>query len=140
MSLNEPAISYRRVGRSSDRNFGVVIAAFFALIAITPLLHGGSVRFWAIGLSAAFLTCALLVPRLLSPLNVAWHRLGLAMHAVVNPIVMGLIFYGAVVPTGFVLRLRGKDLLRLKWDANTKSYWIPRSPPGPAPGSMSKQF
>ena len=140
MSLNEPAISYRRVGRSSDRNFGFVIAAFFALVAVAPLLHGGSLRLWAIGLSLIFLVCALLTPRLLSPLNQAWHRLGLAMHAVVNPIIMGLIFYGAVVPMGLVLRLRGKDLLRLKWDAKTTSYWIPRTPPGPAPGSMSKQF
>jgi hypothetical protein len=39
-----------------------------------------------------------------------------------------------------VLRALGKDLLRLKRDPKADSYWIAREPPGPAPGSMSKQF
>ncbi len=64
----------------------------------------------------------------------------MAMHAIINPIVMGLVFYGAIVPMGIILRLRGKDLLRLKWAADAKSYWIERLPPGPGPASMSKQF
>jgi len=39
-----------------------------------------------------------------------------------------------------LLRVLGKDLLRLKRDPKAGSYWIEREPPGPAPGSMSKQF
>jgi predicted membrane protein len=140
MSTNELPVSYRRTGKSSDRSFGFIIAIFFAVVAILPLLRGGQLRLWAIALSIALLLCAVVLPRALSPFNRAWHRLGMAMHAVINPVVMGLIFYCAIVPMGIILRLRGKDLLRLKWTADAKSYWIERVPPGPAPASMSKQF
>jgi len=133
-------MSYRRTARGSERVFGLVMAAFLLLTAITPILRGGELRLWALGLGAAFFLCALAAPRLLSPLNRVWHRLGMALHAVVNPIIMGLIFYGTVVPMGIMLRLLGKDPLRLKWEPDAKSYWIRREPPGPEPGSMSKQF
>jgi len=53
--------------------------------------------------------------------------------------VMSLLFYGTILPTGLVMRMRGRDLLRLKRDPHAKSYWIAR-PPGPAPESMRDQF
>jgi Saxitoxin biosynthesis operon protein SxtJ len=140
MSVNEPIVSHRPTVMGSERGFGLVMAAFFLLVAVIPILHGGKLHLWALGFSAAFFLCAFAAPRLLSPLNRIWHRLGMALHAVINPIIMGLIFYGAIVPTGTVLRLLGKDLLRLTWKPDVKSYWIPREPPGPEPGSMSKQF
>jgi Saxitoxin biosynthesis operon protein SxtJ len=140
MSVNEPVVSHRPTKIGSERNFGLVMAAVFAVVGVAPALHGGGPRLWALGLAVAFLLCAVAVPRLLGPLNRLWHRLGLAMHAVVNPIIMALIFYGAFVPTAIGLRMRGKDLLRLQWDPEAKSYWIVREPAGPAPSSMSKQF
>jgi len=140
MSINESAVSYRRTAKSSNRSFGFIIAIFFAVVAVSPLLHGGHLRVWAIALGVLLVLCAILRPNLLAPFNRVWQRIGLAMHAVVNPIVMGLVFYGAIVPVGIILKLRGKDLLRLKWAPDHKSYWLERAPPGPASASMSKQF
>jgi hypothetical protein len=51
-----------------------------------------------------------------------------------------LLFFGAVLPTGLVMRALGKDLLRLRLKPETDSYWIVRQPPGPAPESMVDQF
>jgi hypothetical protein len=90
--------------------------------------------------SASFFACAFFVPNLLKPLNLLWFNLGLALHHIINPIVMAVMFYGAILPMALLLRLLGKDLLRLKWEPESTSYWIPREPPAPAPGSMSKQF
>jgi hypothetical protein len=53
---------------------------------------------------------------------------------------MGALFFGAVVPVGWYLRNRGKDLLSLKRDPDAETYWIARDPPGPARGSLTKQF
>ena len=61
-------------------------------------------------------------------------------HAVVNPIIMGLIFFVAVTPTALIMRARGKDLLRLKREPQADSYWIVRQPPGPAPETLKDQF
>ena len=70
----------------------------------------------------------------LRPLNRLWLKFGLLLHKVVNPIVMALVFFGTVLPTGLIMRVLGKDLLRLKRQPDANSYWIERRPPGPAPG------
>src|SRR5262247_3858266 len=127
---------------SSDRSFGFVMAAFFALVALFPLLHGplSSIRWWALALAAAFLALALLWPAPLRPLNRAWLKLGLLLSKIVSPIVMMVLFYATVTPIGVLMRWAGKDPLRLRRDAAATSYWIPREPPGPAPNSMKQQF
>ena len=126
---------YRRrsaVKRSSNRAFGLVFAAVFALIALWPLLQGDGPRWWALAAGAGFAGLAAMAPRSLAPANRLWHALGMLLGRLVNPLVMGLIFYLAVTPTGLILRLLGKDPLRLKWDPDAASYWIERKPPGPA--------
>jgi Saxitoxin biosynthesis operon protein SxtJ len=125
---------------SSNRTFGIVFAVFFALIAVLPMLRGHAVRRWALPVSALFLWAALAAPKLLSPLNRAWTGLGSLLHAVVNPLVLGILFYLVFTPFGWVLRRMGKDFLRLRPAPGAPSYWIPRQPPGPRPESMSRQF
>jgi hypothetical protein len=140
MSVNEPAVSHRRTIVGSNRTFGFVFAIVFGIIALLPLLSGRTPRLWACAIAGIFLGIALFAPRFLSPLNRAWFQVGLALHRVVNPVVMAVIYYGTVVPIGLILRARGKDPLRLKPDPDTTSYWIVRDPPGPPRGSMTKQF
>jgi hypothetical protein len=83
---------------------------------------------------------ALARPKTLAPLNRVWTGVGLLLHRVVNPLAMAFVFYGTVAPIGLVLRLLGKDPLRLRFDADVKTYWIERRPPGPAPETMTNQF
>jgi predicted membrane metal-binding protein len=125
---------------SSERSFGLVFAAVFAVVALWPLLKGGEARGWAGLLALLFLAAALLRPRLLAPLNRLWFRFGLLLHKVVNPLVMGLLFFLTVTPIALLMRGLGKDPLRLRFDPAAESYWIPRQPPGPAPDSMRHQF
>jgi predicted membrane metal-binding protein len=140
MAGHETLKSSRKVELGSNRNFGLVFAGVFAVLAVWPLIrHGEAVRWWALGLSAAFLGVALLAEHLLAPLNKLWFRFGLLLHSVVAPVVMGLLFYCAVTPVALVLRLMGKDLLRLN-RSDEKSYWIERAPPGPPKNSMGQQF
>jgi hypothetical protein len=48
------------------------------------------------------------------PLNFIWYKFGLALHHIVNPVLMGLIYFGAVVPMGLIMQLKGRDALRMK--------------------------
>jgi hypothetical protein len=125
---------------SSNRSFGVVFAVVFALIGLLPLFHGGAVRLWSLGVAAIFAALAFAAPQVLAPLNRLWLKLGLLLHKIVNPIVLGIMFYVVVTPTGLIMRLLGKDLLRLKRDPAAASYWIERTPPGPKPESLGDQF
>jgi predicted membrane metal-binding protein len=128
------------VASSSDRTFGLVFVAVFLLIALWPLLDGGSPRIWSLVVAGAFLLLALAAPAFLGPLNRLWTKFGLLLHRVVNPVVLGLMFYIAVVPVALVMRLVGKDPLQRRFDPQADSYWEPRDPPGPAPKSMIDQF
>src|SRR5262245_14520819 len=124
----------------SDRSFGIVMAAAFAILALLNGLHGGRLWLWMGGLAGLFLAAALLYPAVLNPLNRLWLKFGLLLHKVVNPILMAFVFFGTVLPIGLVMRALGKDPLRLKRQPDANSYWIERRPPGPAPKSMKDQF
>ena len=128
------------VRRSSNRTFGLVFTALFALIAFGPLFRGHPVRWWAAALAAVFLALALGAPRVLSPLNRAWTALGILLHTITNPVVLGAFYFLGFAPLGWVLRLMGKDFLRLRSDPKASTYWLPRQPPGPPPESMINQF
>ena len=128
------------VNPSSNRTFGMVLAAFFALIGVLPLLRGHPLRVWALPLSGIFLLAALVAPAALAPLNRVWTALGALLHKITNPIILGVFFYLVFTPFGSLLRLFGKDFLRLKWVPDTESYWILRQPPGPPPESIANQF
>ena len=123
----------------SDRSFGLVMAAALALVTLFNSWHSGRLWPWTSVLAGGVAVIAAIRPAALHPLNRAWTKLGLLLHKIVNPIVMGLIFYGTILPTSLVMRLSGKDPLRLKRDASTESYWIRRTP-GPAPETMRDQF
>jgi len=124
-----------RIG--SERSFGLVFAAVFAIFALWPLTTGAPVRLWAAGLAALFLAAAFIAPRLLAPLNRLWFRVGLALGKVMTPVAMALLFAVAVVPTALVMRLLRKDPLHFHLDPSATTYWEPRET---QPGPMRDQF
>ncbi|WP_096700129.1 SxtJ family membrane protein [Magnetospirillum sp. 15-1] len=144
MSTSQGAIDggshARKVEMGSERSFGLVFAAVFAVVALLPLKDGGEPRLWAGAVAVGFLLAALVVPKALRPLNRLWFLVGMALHHVVTPLVMGLLFFLTVTPIALIMRALGKDPLRLNRDDAAASYWINRTPPGPAPDSMRRQF
>lgn len=125
---------------STDRTFGLVFAVVFLVIAGWPLFYGESPRWWSVGISAVFALVAFIRPALLAELNRLWMKLGILLGKIVSPIALGILFYIVITPIGLMIRVAGKDPLRLKFDPEADSYWIPREPPGPPPGSMNNQF
>jgi hypothetical protein len=124
----------------SDRQFGLVFFGFCVLVGAYRLWHakpGAWVWLIAAGL---FLLFAALFPRALRPLNVVWFKFGLLLHAIVSPVVLGLMFFAVFTPLGMLMRIFGKRPLHLNLDKTADSYWIVRKPPGPPPGSFRNQF
>ena len=124
----------------SERSFGLIFTGIFLIVGVFPLITGGSYRQWALIVAAMFAVPALLLPAILAPLNRLWVKFGLLMHTIVNPILMGLVFFIAVLPTGLILRLLGKDPMHRKFDASKQSYWINREKDSLSKESFKDQF
>jgi len=125
---------------SSERSFGFVFAAVFAIISLWPLFGDGGVRWWFLVIALGFAAVASVRPALLAPLNRLWLALGLLLNRIVSPLVMALLFFLVITPFALVMRVTGKDPLRLKYDPKVRSYWILRAPPGPSPETIKNQY
>ena len=130
-------IENSKIKMGSNRSFGVVFFVVFLLIAIFPLMNANSIKVIPLAISLIFLLLGLINSKLLTPLNKIWFKFGMALGAIVAPIVMALIFFLVVTPIGIFMRLIGKDLLNKKYDKNISSYWIKRDK---STGTMKKQF
>jgi glucan phosphoethanolaminetransferase (alkaline phosphatase superfamily) len=124
----------------SERSFAIVFTVFFAIVGLFPVFTGRPPIIWAFVVSAAFLVAGLAFPAILAPFNKAWFKLGLLLHKVVSPVVLGLLYVVGILPIALALRLLGKELIPLKFDREASTYWIQRDPPGPPQDSMTRQF
>lgn len=139
-TILEPALARGSDSESSERSFGLVFGAAFAIVALWPLRHAEQPRWWSVAVAAAFLIVAVARPTMLGPLNRVWLALGRLLHRVVSPLVMGLIFFLWVTPTGWIMRRLGKDVLSLARRQDQPSYWIMRARAMPEPETMKNQF
>jgi len=130
-------VNYIKEKNSSEKSFGIVFSIVFLIVALYPLANSEDIRLWAIIVSTVFLLLAYVAPNTLSLPNKFWFKFGILLGSIIAPIVMALVYFLTVLPTGLIMRLLGKDLLKQKLDKNAKSYWIERKEPM---GSMKNQF
>ena len=107
----------------TNRNFGIVFSVVFLIISLWPLLSQNEIRIWSLTISGIFFILGIFNSKLLLPLNKIWFKFGMLLGNFIAPIVMGIVFFLVVTPTGLIMRLLGKDLLNLKKN-NKNSYWI----------------
>ena len=77
-------------------------------------------------ISALFFILARFNPDKLLLLNRLWMKLGIILGTIINPIVMGIIYFSLFVPIGLILRVIGRDELKIK-NTKKKSFWRKRS-------------
>ena len=121
----------------SNKNFGIVFFLVFIIIGLWPLLENNEIRYWSIFTSLIFLLLGLLNSKILKPLNKLWFYFGILLGRMISPLVMGIIFYLIVTPIGLLMRLFRKDILNLKYNTNSRSYWIKKDGPK---SKMKNQF
>jgi len=110
---------------NSNKSFGIVFFVIFLIIGLYPLINEDNIRIWSIVISIIFLILGLINSQILTPLNILWFKFGMLLGKFVSPIVMGLVFFLVVTPTGLIMKLFNKDLLKLRKNKNS-SYWIKR--------------
>jgi hypothetical protein len=142
MSLNFHEDLHRalKAKRSSNRQFGFIFAVLFALLSLR-LHHAWKLQSAVAFLAAvALLALAVLKPAWLGPMNRAWSRVGEWIGRITNPILTALLYFLIFTPAGILLRLVGRDPLRLKRDPQATTYWIPRQEESLPRENMSMQY
>jgi hypothetical protein len=125
------------VSKNNNIIFGTVFFIFFLVIGFYSSLTGekSSIRLWSILISLLFLIITIIKPNLFTLPNRLWIRLGILFGKFMSPIIMFMVFFFIVTPTGILIRIFGKDVMGLKRGA--PSYWINRDDKAQ---SMKKQF
>ena len=126
----------QKIKTSSNKSFGIVFFIVFLFIALYPLINDSDIRYWSLIVSLIFLILGLINSIILTPLNRLWFKFGIFLGKVVSPIILGIIFFLIVTPTGLLLRLFGKDIINLKYN-NNNSYWTKTTGPK---SKMKDQF
>jgi len=107
----------------SNKSFGIVFFIVFLIIALYPMLKGQDLRLWSLIISFIFLILGMINSSILTPLNTLWFKFGILLGNIISPIVMAIVFFGVVLPTGIVMKILRKDLIGLKKN-NKNTYWI----------------
>jgi hypothetical protein len=128
-----------KTDRAQLRSFGLSVGAIFTTIGFWPaVVRGGHARPWVMGLGIALIVLALAAPCALDPARRGWMALGAALGWVNTRIVLGVVFFGLITPTGVVLRLTGRDPMRRRFDPTATTYRVSCRP---RPGThMTRQY
>ena len=123
----------------SNRKFGSFFCVVFGLAGFYFLFEESNWISLACFLTSLLILIITLVKdELLLPFNKLWMRFGLLLGIIVSPIVLGIIFFGLFTPIAMLMRLSGRDELKLKFSRKA-SHWISRSEPIKS-GSFKNQF
>tara|TARA_B100000029_G_scaffold410910_1_gene413039 strand:- start:203 stop:592 length:390 start_codon:yes stop_codon:yes gene_type:complete len=129
-------LKFEDIKIGSNRSFGIVFFVVFLLIALWPILSGNEVRVWSIIISIIFLILGVINSKILTPLNKIWVKFGVFLGNFISPVIMGIVFFLVVTPTGLIMKLFRKDLINLRKN-NSKTYWIEKKD---IKSSMKNQF
>ena len=113
----------------SNRKFGFFFAFIFTIAA--AYFYYSANQIWVyvfVAIASIFLLITLTKSDILLPLNKLWMRFGLLLGRLISPIVLGIIFFGLFTPIAMLMRINGRDELRLKF-LRKSSHWISRNEP-----------
>jgi hypothetical protein len=141
--LHEEFARDYKVEGASNKRFGVVVGGLFAAFGcLRAGLHWSVGTFdivlWCIG--GVLIVLALAKPDLLEALNRGWAKLGMILHKITNPIVLGVMYGGAIIPTGLMMRLFGVDPMGGRRRPDGATYWSKRATTASTAQSLEKPF
>jgi hypothetical protein len=121
-------MNFSQIKLPSNRKFGFFFTAIFFTATSYSYYIDSQVWVYIFGtICLIFLIVTIVKSDSLLHLNKLWMRFGIFLGMITSPIVMGIIFFGIFTPIAILMRLFGRDELRLMFE-NKKSYWIDREP------------
>jgi len=112
--------------KTTTKSFTLIIFSFLSLYALLPLFKLEKPHYFFLCLAIGILISGLTYPQIIEPLNKMWFKFGMLLHKIINPIVMGALFFFIFTPLGVILKFMKFDLLSTSLDHRKESYWEKR--------------
>ena len=116
----------RDLDRKGLRDFalatGGVIVVLFGFVL--PWVLDFSRPTWPWILAAILVALGLITPMALQPIYKVWMRFGLILSSITTPVIMGLVYFLIITPTGLARRLLSGDPMTRGFDEG-ESYRVP---------------
>ena len=124
------------------RKFGVVIVIALGVIGSFIYVKFGNfdVAGWLWGIGILFLILGIILPSVLRPIYKIWMLLAFFIGGIVSRVILTVLFYVVLTPTGLVLRLFGKDILDKKFYKKRESYWVKKDLSGHTKEQYGKMY
>jgi hypothetical protein len=114
------------VEESNAKSFGYVFSGFFFFLGVFYLYFKSTFLIWSFILSFIFLFLSLFFSKVLNIPNKIWLKFGSILHFIISPIIMLFIFIITFFPIGFLIKILKIDLINIKINKNSKTYWNQR--------------
>ena len=128
-----------RLTEHEGRRFGLTLGIGFLFLAVlfwvrsSPVVATGF-----LGLGAIALSIGLVCPTRLTPVRRVWMTVTHAIGGVTTPVLLGLVYFLVITPTGLMLRLLRRSPLHHVDVAG--SYWTAKPEAERRMRSMERQF
>ena len=133
-------MKFSEIELPSNRKFGFFFSGLFLAISTYKYLgESFTASYWFAAMGFLFLIVTLIKANALLPLNRLWMQFGLLLGLIVSPIVLAVIFFGLFTPMSLLMRLFGRDELRLCFKQK-ESHWIPRDSSNMQSDRFKNQF
>ena len=127
-------------GKRELRKFGITFSIVLVLLGGLCILRNKDYYSYLFIFSITFLFLSLAAPTVLKPVQKIWISLSIVIGWSIARIILIILFYFIVTPTGILARIFGKEFLDLKFGRKADSYWISRRVIRPEKRNYEKQF
>ena len=121
------------------RDFGILFGILFLILGFWQPKLGFHFRFEFIAVGTLFCCLSFIFPKIFIPFAAVWRFISVALHFVMSPVILGVLYFLVLAPVGIIFRIFKWNPLRRNL-GEMESYWIIRNPPGPSSESFRKQF
>jgi hypothetical protein len=113
--------------RKGLRRFGLVTGGIVAVLfgIVIPYLWSLRYPLWPWVVAGILATWSLIWPQGLNPVYRNWMKVGLAIGAVMNRIILSIAFYLMFFPISMIMRLFRNDPMARQLDPQKNTYRIP---------------
>jgi len=123
----------------SNSSFGYFFAGVSFLAAIFTRQISPFLGLFFLIISFSLLVIAFANPIILTLPNKLWFRFGVFLGHVLNPIVLGMIYFLIFAPLSIVLKFFRRDELKIRQQEKF-TYWTVRTQSDIEPSSFLRQF